>query len=923
MKPAPTQTAPPSTQRQKAVIGASLILAGLLLCRSLAAPAASPVATDSHSRAIADFGAYYSSLNTGADWEAYSRTGPFADIVVRLPDVGGQLVFWRGNSYLPYWKTGQGQWNLTEIVSRRGDGTQSMPDRVNAYSHAEIIESTPSVVRVHWRYCPTFTGDNPNGGVSPDDFVEELFTITPGGRVQREVRQGTERFDDWMDPLNRTRQVLQLGEHGVVQVSLEGSKHSVVTKAVKGAPVKKAGPVAPVFWFTFDEGQGDEAQEAITKSWAPVAGQKTFWKRGVSGTALEFDGYNTAVAVPAAKAPALSGGSLTLEGWFALGAYPWNWAPIVQQGDNDGYFLGVDSHGYPGFMVKVDGVWQELGVSNQPPYTDANHLALFRWYHAVGTYNKGDGMMRLYIDGREIASRSIGRGGLQTVLADVKVGKAGVRRVPTEAIHDTHPSEFGIDGLIDEVKIYNVALTGSEVSQSYANDNPGPAFISAPDMQRRHFPVPATAGKFGAVYTHLPYYETWDDLWRFGDYADVVVGFDGSPAHFVFWRGVSYVPMMVNEANQWFTEEFNETGWTTTAPGDNEPMSDKACWDSHVRVIENNGARVVVHWRYRLENPDHHWANYDANGWGDIADWYYYIYPDGVAAKIMRCYSSAPEAWHEWDEQITVLSEGQHPESVLGKSPVMTLVDLSGKATNYDWNPNPPKPQYQGQVIQKIWLTGQYDPFAIQNFDDGDVILTERTWYSVFPTWNHWPTAQVNSSGRNASFPDRAAHCSTSHFFLPLSSEQRGKVPFQEKILMEGMTSQPAASLAGLARSWLSAPPVTQVSGGTSQGYHQSRRAYAFSWAQTPPLRFQIAADAFHPIHHLCFEVKNWPGRMAKAQLEINHVTQAAGPDFRQGVNLDSDGTYTLIVWVGLSATTSQEFVIAATPRSVISPSVR
>lgn len=140
---------------------------------------------------------------------------------------------------------------------------------------------------------------------------------------------------------------------------------------------------------------------------------------------------------------------------------------------------------------------------------------------------------------------------------------------------------------------------------------------------------------------------------------------------------------------------------------------------------------------------------------------------------------------------------------------------------------------------------------------------------------------------------------------------------------MEGMTSQPAASLAGLARSWLSAPPVTQVSGGTSQGYHQSRRAYAFSWAQTPPLRFQIAADAFHPIHHLCFEVKNWPGRMAKAQLEINHVTQAAGPDFRQGVNLDSDGTYTLIVWVGLSATTSQEFVIAATPRSVISPSVR
>lgn len=859
---------------------------------------------------MADFGACYTDLDTGADWEAYSRTGPHPDVVVRLPAAGGLLVFWRGNSYLPYWKTEQGEWNLTEIVPRSGDGAKPMPDRVNAYSHVEIIEATSAAVKVHWRYLPSFTAGNPHGQVSPTNFVEELFTITPGGRVQREVRQGTRQFDDWVDPLNRTTQVLQLGARGVTQVSLTAPRHSVVIKRVKGAPVKKAAAVAPVLWFKFDEGQGEETREAVTKALAPVAGEKIFWKQGVSGTALEFDGYNTSVVVPAARAPAVSGGSLTLEGWFALGAYPWNWAPIVQQGDNDGYFLGVDGHGYPGFMVKVDGTWHQLSVSNKPPYADANHLALFRWYHAAGTYDKNDGMMRLYIDGKEIAAKSIGRGGLQTVPTEVRVGKAGLRRKPTEAIHDTYPSEFGFDGLIDEVKIYDLALNDSQVFQSYANDNPGPAIVSAPEMQQRHLPIPVTDGKFRAVYTHLPYYETWDALWRFGDYADVVVGFDHSPAKFVFWRGVSYVPMMVNETNQWFTEEFNETGWTATAPGDNEPMSDKACWDSHVRVIENNGARVVVHWRYRLENPDHHWANYDTNGWGDIADWYYYIYPDGVASKLMRCYSSTPEAWYEWDEQITILGEGQHPEGVIRKSPVMTLVDLSGKATDYDWNPKPPHPQYQGQVIQKIWFTGQYHPFAIQNFEGGDVIEIQRTWYSVFPVWNHWPTSQINSSGRNASFPDRAAHCSTSHFFLPLSAQQRGKVPFQEKVLMEGMTEQPATSLVSLARSWLSAPPVTQVSGGTSQGYDQAHRAYLFRWDQSP-LRFHVAADDRHPIHNLCFEIKNWKGRTAKAKLEVNQAAQAAGPDFRQGVNLDSDGTHTLIVWIGLSATTPQEFVIA------------
>ena len=459
------------------------------------------------------------------------------------------------------------------------------------------------------------------------------------------------------------------------------------------------------------------------------------------------------------------------------------------------------------------------------------------------------------------------------------------------------------------MKVHNVALDAGQVAAAFANLDPGPAIVAAPDMQRRALPVPKTDGKFNAAYTRLPYFETWDNLWRFGEHADVVVGFDQLPTKFVFWRGVSYIPMLVNESNQWFTHEFNETGGTASAPGDCEPMSDKACWDSHVRIIENNGARAVVHWRYRLENPDHHWANYDANGWGDIADWYYYIYPDGVACKIMRCYSSKPRTWHEWNEQIVVLGEGQHPESVVGKAPVMTLIDRAGKATDYDWNPNPPNPKYKGQVVQKIHFTGKYHPFAIQDFDGGDVYSGERTWYSVFPSWNHWPTSQVNSSGRNASFPDRAAHSSISHLSWPLSSQQQGNISYEERLLMEGMTDQPAAALATLARSWLDAPAITQVTGGTSQGYIPGRRAYALGWSATP-LRFQIAATEAKPIHNLCFEIKNWTNRTAKATLKINGVAQSAGPDFRQGVNIDNDGTYTLIVWVGVLATTTRDFEI-------------
>lgn len=126
---------------------------------------------------------------------------------------------------------------------------------------------------------------------------------------------------------------------------------------------------------------------------------------------------------------------------------------------------------------------------------------------------------------------------------------------------------------------------------------------------------------------------------------------------------------------------------------------------------------------------------------------------------------------------------------------------------------------------------------------------------------------------------------------------------------MEGMSDQPAIALTGLAKSWLNAPPLTDLAGGTSHGYDATRRAYAFVWDKSP-LGFRIAASEQTPIHNLCFEIRNWPSGTASANLKINGTAQPAGPDFRQGIKIDTDGTYTLIVWVGLSAVTPQTFEI-------------
>jgi hypothetical protein len=123
------------------------------------------------------------------------------------------------------------------------------------------------------------------------------------------------------------------------------------------------------------------------------------------------------------------------------------------------------------------------------------------------------------------------------------------------------------------------------------------------------------------------------------------------------------------------------------------------------------------------------------------------------------------------------------------------------------------------------------------------------------------------------------------------------------------MSDQPPASLLSLARLWLNAPAVTKLSGATSEGYIQNERAYGFEYSGTP-FGFTLDATAEKPIENLCFEIRHWPNRTASAVFKINNVSQAAGPNFRQGVNIDTDGSYTLIVWIVLSAASPRTFEI-------------
>ena len=117
---------------------------------------------------------------------------------------------------------------------------------------------------------------------------------------------------------------------------------------------------------------------------------------GVEGSALQLDGIAAHVLIPASEVPRLSG-SFTVSGWVALGAYPFNDAPLMQQQDGEpaGWFLGVGDRGQLRFDVVAGG--RRLSV------VSSLRLALRQWAHVAGVFDEGKGAT-LYVNGSAVGT---------------------------------------------------------------------------------------------------------------------------------------------------------------------------------------------------------------------------------------------------------------------------------------------------------------------------------------------------------------------------------------------------------------------------------------------------------------------------------------------------------------------------------------
>ncbi len=210
----------------------------------------------------------------------------------------------------------------------------------------------------------------------------------------------------------------------------------VVTASTPSVPT---GSVTAVAAYGFNEGAGTMVADASGNGNNGTISGATWTHSGKYGSALVFNGTNALVTVSNSTTLQLNA-AMTLEAWVNLTTVGSAFRDVIYKG-NDNYFLEAasPSGGEPGGGGT-------LGSSDAILYGTAA-LAVNTWSYVAVTYDGGT--LRLYVNGTEVASRTQ-PGAIATSTNALQIGG------------DNLYSQF-FKGMIDEVRIYNRALSAAEI----------------------------------------------------------------------------------------------------------------------------------------------------------------------------------------------------------------------------------------------------------------------------------------------------------------------------------------------------------------------------------------------------------------------------------------------------------------------------
>jgi hypothetical protein len=614
---------------------------------------------------------------------------------------------------------------------------------------------------------------------------------------------------------------------------------------------------------------------------------------GVVGRGLRLDGLTTRI-VRSAGALKNPDQEFTIEAWVSLGEYPWNWCPVftTESDEVKGYRLLIGPLGQVSLEVAIGEQWLCCTSAQET-------MPLRKWMHLAGVCRAGK-ELSLYVNGELAASLPINGSVTYPAKTPGILGMVAAPAKPSDIIRTwgTKAAYYGLDGIIDEIKVYDSALTAGQIKQRYSG-----VTVSAPDISVRRLPVVENKlGRFGAFYAKLKYYPGWDNTWPVDNDPDVVVCFDKSPVKLVFWRGIRYGPAWVSENENWMTDQSLET-WNTgknDTEGCFEHMQDRHCRFSHVRIIENTAARAVVHWRYApVSSHDNTWRPDEKTGWEVWVDEYYYVYPDGSGIRKVAWNKGTLGPAVQLQESLPILQPGQLKTDLLEQDYVnIGDYDFNQRAVPQDL-PKHPVDWPKNYTVQQFNFKSDSKPFIC--FEPGNRMFLRY----VAVGYNHFPVAQARCDGRWIRMFDRPSHISSSPISDPVIHEQGNRACWNG---LYGMNRMSMNELINFGRAW-AYPAEMSLSGAgfSSQGYDKSQRCYQVERREpgSETLEISLQGSKESPLVNLAIRVKNWNSDEAK--ILVNGKPSHA---VRTGFNHGLEGT-DLVLFVFVNETVPLKLAIA------------
>ena len=220
------------------------------------------------------------------------------------------------------------------------------------------------------------------------------------------------------------------------------------------APASIAAPAGLVAAYGFNEGSGTTVTDASGNGNNGTITNATWVTTGKYGGALKFNGTSALVTIPDAASLHLSTG-MTLEAWVNPSTVNANWRDVIYKG-NDNFYLEATSS---------NASLPDAGMIAGGSYADAfgtAKLTASAWSFLTETYDGST--LRLYVNGTQVASTAH-TGAISTSTNPLQIGG--------DSIYGQY-----FAGLIDNVRVYNLALTAAQIQTDQAT-----AITSGPPSQ--------------------------------------------------------------------------------------------------------------------------------------------------------------------------------------------------------------------------------------------------------------------------------------------------------------------------------------------------------------------------------------------------------------------------------------------------------